>query len=60
MKFKYFLPLITWLLPTIIISAIMFKVDAPLTDAQFGGFVALLISACVTYYLGLKVMQKDK
>lgn len=60
MKLKYLLPLITWIVPTVVISAIMFKLDAPLTDTQFGGFVALLVSACITYIVGIKMTLKDK
>jgi hypothetical protein len=60
MKFKYMLPLITWIVPTVVISIIMFKVDAPLTKAQSYGFIALLISACITYYVGVWQVLKDK
>ncbi len=60
MKIKYLTPLITWLLPTILISLIMFKVDAPLTKTQNIGFAALLISACVTYIIGVQLALKDK
>lgn len=60
MKLKYLLPLITWIVPTVIISLIMFNVDAPLTQAQNYGFIALLISACITYYLGIRQVMKDK
>jgi len=60
MKFKYLIPMITWVIPTILISLIMFKVDAPLTQAQNVGFVALLISACVTYIVGIQLALKDK
>jgi hypothetical protein len=60
MKLKYILPLIGWLVPTVIISVIMFKVDAPLTEAQLVGFIALLASACITYVVGIKVVLKDK
>lgn len=52
--------MITWVIPTILISLIMFKVDAPLTQAQNVGFVALLISACVTYIVGIQLALKDK
>lgn len=54
------LPLIGWILPTVIISIIMFKVDAPLTQAQSYGFIALLVSACITYYVGVRQAVKDK
>ncbi len=60
MKFKYILPLLIWLIPTIIISLIMFKYDAPLTNAQYIGFAALLISACLTYITGIRLVEKDK
>jgi ABC-type transporter Mla maintaining outer membrane lipid asymmetry permease subunit MlaE len=52
--------MITWVIPTILISLIMFKVDAPLTQAQNIGFAALLISACVTYIVGIQLALKDK
>lgn len=60
MKTKYLLPLLGWLIPTIIISLIMFKYDAPLTQSQYIGFTALLVSACITYFAGIKVVLKDK
>jgi hypothetical protein len=60
MKFRYFLPLIGWLVPTVIISVILFKVDAPLTPSQLVGFIALLVSACVTYAVGVRMVLKDK
>jgi len=60
MKFKYLLPLIGWIVPTVVISVIMFKVDAPLTEAQLYGFIALLISACITYYVGIRQVLRDK
>ena len=60
MKFNYLLPLIGWIVPTVIISVIMFKIDAPLTRAQLIGFIALLISACATYVVGIRLVMKDK
>lgn len=60
MKTKYLLPLLGWLIPTIVISLIMFKYDAPLTQSQYIGFTALLISACITYIAGIKVVLKEK
>lgn len=60
MKLKYLLPLIGWLLPTVIISLVMFKLDAPLTETQNYGFAALLVSACITYVTGIKLVMKDK
>jgi len=60
MKIKYLVPLITWIVPTVVISIIMFKLDAPLTEAQNLGFIALLTSACITYVVGVKLVLKDK
>jgi hypothetical protein len=60
MKLKYLIPMLTWLIPTIIISLVMFKLDAPLTPTQNIGFAALLISACVTYFVGIQLVLKDK
>lgn len=60
MKLKYFIPLITWVVPTIVISLIMFKLDAPLTPTQNIGFAALLVSACITYGVGIKLVLKEK
>ncbi len=60
MKFKYLIPLFAWLIPTVVISLVMFKYDAPLTKAQYIGFTALLISACVTYLTGIRLVEKDK
>lgn len=60
MKLKYLLPLISWIVPTIIISLVMFKLDAPLTTTQNYGFTALLVSACITYIIGVKIALKDQ
>ncbi|MCC6572093.1 MAG: hypothetical protein IT274_10750 [Chitinophagales bacterium] len=60
MKFKYLLPLLGWLIPTVIISLILFKYDAPLTSTQYMGFTALLVSACITYCTGISLVLKDK
>ncbi|MFC2176113.1 hypothetical protein ACFLR1_04000 [Bacteroidota bacterium] len=60
MKFKHLVPIITWVVPTIIISLVMFEFDAPLTQTQNIGFAGLLISACVTYVVGVKQALKDK
>lgn len=60
MKWKLILPLLTWLIPTIIISLVMFRLDAPLTQTQNYGFAALLISACITYLIGIKTALKKE
>jgi hypothetical protein len=38
----------------------MFKNDAPLTQSQYIGFSALLISACITYIAGIKLVLNEK
>lgn len=60
MKLKYFFPFITWIIPTIIITVVMSKLDTPLTTAQSYGMAALLISVSVTYYIGVRIAVKDK
>lgn len=60
MKYKLFLPLIAWVVPTVVISLIMFKLDAPLTEAQNYGFITLLVSACITYGVGIRQALKEK
>jgi|GEM_PF-2462203 len=59
MKFKYFIPLISFMIPTIVISTILFVIDAPPPPVQLGGFIVLLIAVCGTYYLGLKKVFDD-
>ncbi len=60
MKFKHVVPLITWVVPTVVISSIMFKLDAPLTPTQNIGFIALIVSACITYFVGVKLAMKKE
>ncbi len=59
MKFKYFIPLLTFIIPTVIISAILFIVTEPPPPIQLAGFVILLIAACGTYVMGVRGVLKD-
>jgi len=58
LKFKYFVPLITLIVPTLIITAILFTIDPP-SFLTIGGFVILIISTCGTYFMGIKAVLKD-
>lgn len=59
MELKHFYPLILFIVPTIIISIVLFVfVEAPGT-ATLIGFVILLVAACGTYYLGIWGALKD-
>lgn len=60
MKFKFFVPLITFIIPTIIITTVLFVVTEPPPPIQLVGLIILLISACVTYVLGVKSVIKDQ
>lgn len=59
LKFKYFIPLVLFIIPTIIITTLLFIFDAPPSPAQLIGFIILLIAACITYYMGLKRLLDD-
>ncbi len=59
MKFKYIVPLITFLIPTIIITAFLFYHDPP-APILMGGFVLLLIGVCGSYFMGIQKVLKDK
>ena len=53
MKFKYFVPLITFIVPTIIITTLLFWFTEPPPPIQLIGLVILLIAACGTYVMGI-------
>ena len=57
-KLKYYTPLIIFLIPTIIISILLFTFTAA-DIVTIIGFIVLLVSACGTYYLGLKAVHDD-
>ena len=58
LKFKYFIPLIMLIVPTLIITPIVWSLEPPGILTVLG-FTSLIISVVVTYYLGLKAVIKD-
>ena len=58
LKRKHFYPLILFVIPTIIIAIIMFVLDPPSLSTLIG-FIVLLITACGTYYLGIRGVLKE-
>jgi len=58
MKIKYFAPLILFMIPTIIVSALMWP-PAALQPGPVGGFIVMLISVIMTYIYGLQSVLKD-
>lgn len=59
-KFKFFVPLLIFLISTIILSAVLFIVTEPPPPILLGGLVVLLIGACFSYYSGIKEVLKEK
>ncbi len=60
MKLKYHVPLLGFLIPTFIISTLMFVYrECPPMD-QLIGFYACVIGATITYYVGIHVALNDK
>jgi hypothetical protein len=60
MKPKYHLPLLGFLVPTLVISTLMFVFKACPPMDQLLGFYATVIGATITYYAGIRVVLKDK
>jgi hypothetical protein len=58
MKFKFFIPLIAFTVPTLVITAVMFTL-APPHISQKIGFGFLMIGVCGTYYMGVKSVLAD-
>lgn len=58
LKFKYFVPLLTFLIPTLIITPIVWIFEAP-GFLTIIGFTILIISVVVTYYMGIKGVIED-
>ena len=60
MKLKYHFPILAFIIPTMIISTLMFVYkECPPLD-QLIGFYACLISSTLTYYVGIKMVMNDK
>ncbi|HUX98957.1 MAG TPA: hypothetical protein VMV49_05350 [Candidatus Deferrimicrobium sp.] len=58
LKFKHFHSLLLFVIPTIIITIVLFILDPP-SPTILIGFIILLIAACGTYYLGIKAVVKE-
>jgi len=60
MKMKYHFPLVGFLVPTFVISTLMFVYrECPPMD-QLIGFYACVIGATIAYYTGIHVVLKDR
>ena len=60
MKFKLFIPLLIFLISTIILSAVLFILTEPPPPILLGGLVVLLIGASFSYYSGVKAALEEK
>ena len=58
LKFKYFHSLLLFVIPTIIITIILFTLEPP-SPAILIGFCVLLVAAIGTYYLGIRSVLKE-
>ncbi len=59
MKIKYHVPLIGFLVPTLVISTLMFVYrECPPID-QLIGFYICVIGASITYYIGIHTALND-
>ena len=60
MKFKYFIPLLALQGPNLIISVLLFVFDEPPKPSQLFGYVMFNIFVCVNYWLGIRLVLKDR
>jgi hypothetical protein len=58
MKIKYFIPLVLFIVPTVIISAIMWP-SAAMQVELIGGFLIMILSMVMTYFYGIRAVLKD-
>ena len=58
MKLKFFVPLIGFVVPTLIITAVLFYLEPPHISQKIG-FGILMIAVCGTYYMGIKGVLDD-
>ena len=54
------MPLITFVVPSIIISVLLFTLTELVLWAMIVGFVVLLIMASFSYYMGIKGVLKEQ
>lgn len=59
MKKKYFTPLVFFVIPTVICSALMWPPEAMKVNL-IGGFALMILSAIMTYIFGLRLVLKDQ
>jgi|MudIll2142460700_1097286.scaffolds.fasta_scaffold1935498_1 hypothetical protein len=59
MKLKYFYHLFLLIIPALVISTVMFILDAPPPPIQLAGFYILLFFTCITYWMGIRSVIKD-
>ncbi|MCX6054769.1 MAG: hypothetical protein NTZ74_07640 [Chloroflexi bacterium] len=59
MKKKYFTPLVFFVVPTVICSALMWP-PAAMKVTLIGGFSIMILSMIMTYVFGLRMVLKDK
>lgn len=58
LKFKYFISLLTFLIPTLIITPIVWMFEAP-GVLTIIGFTTLIIGVVLSYYMGIRGVIKD-
>ena len=58
MKIKYFIPLVLFIVPTVIISAIMWP-PAAMQVKLIGGFLIMILSMVMTYFYGIRAVLND-
>ncbi|MHA1278767.1 MAG: hypothetical protein ACTSQI_00965 [Candidatus Helarchaeota archaeon] len=58
LELRHFYPLILFVVPTIIITIVLFIIDPP-SITMIIGFIVLLVAACGTYYMGIKGVLKE-
>ena len=58
LKRKYFMPLVIFIIPTLIITAIIWSFEPP-GILTIIGYIILIIAIVGTYYRGIKVVIKD-
>lgn len=58
MKRKYFTPLVLFLLPTVIISVLVWP-PAAMKFSLIGSFGVMIISMIMTYVVGIQMVIKD-
>lgn len=59
MKKKYFTPLVFFVIPTIICSALMWP-PAAMKVSLIGGFAMMILSMIMTYIFGIRMVLHDK